>query len=204
MGGIRRYLKNESTYYEEDLVIKDALKEAEAHMKSAITILEGTLSGIRTGRATPALVEKLHVEYYGAPTPLIQLANISVPEPRQLLIRPFDPTTLKAIEKAIMTSDLSLAPNNDGKVIRLNLPPLTEERRRELVKVVHTHLEETRIAIRNVRRDMIKDLRDFEHEKLISEDELKDGELELQELTDKMIEQVDIVGVKKEKDILEV
>lgn len=185
-------------------MIKDAMKEAETRMTSALTNLEGSLSGIRTGRATPALVEKLHVEYYGAPTPLIQLANISVPEPRQLLIRPFDPTTLKAIEKAILTSDLSLAPNNDGKVIRLNLPPLTEERRRELVKVVHGHLEETRIAIRNVRRDMIKDLRDFEHEKLISEDELTDGEVELQELTDKMIEKVDVIGIKKEKDIMEV
>jgi len=135
---------------------------------------------------------------------LIQLANISVPEPRQLLIRPFDPTTLKSIEKAILTSDLSLAPNNDGKVIRLNLPPLTEERRHELVKVVHNHLEETRIAIRNIRRDMIKDLRDFEHEKLISEDELTDGEQELQELTDRMIEEVDLIGVRKEQDILEV
>lgn len=185
-------------------MIKDAMKEAETRMKSALTNLEGSLSGIRTGRATPALVEKLHVEYYGAPTPLIQLANISVPEPRQLLIRPFDPTTLKAIEKAILTSDLSLAPNNDGKVIRLNLPPLTEERRHELVKVVHNHLEETRIAMRNVRRDMIKDLREFEHEKLISEDELADGEVELQELIDKMIEVVDEIGVKKEKDIMEV
>lgn len=185
-------------------MIKDAMKEAEMRMKSAIENLESTLSGIRTGRATPALVEKLQVEYYGAPTPLIQLANISVPEPRQLLIRPFDPTTLKSIEKAILTSDLSLAPNNDGKVIRLNLPPLTEERRHELVKVVHNHLEETRIAIRNIRRDMIKDLRDFEHEKLISEDELTDGEQELQELTDRMIEEVDLIGVRKEQDILEV
>jgi ribosome recycling factor len=185
-------------------MIKDALRESETRMKSAIVNLEGLLSGIRTGRATPALVEKLQVEYYGAPTALIQLANISVPEPRQLLIRPFDPTTLKAIEKAIQGSDLSLAPNNDGKMIRLNLPPLTEERRKELVKVVHNHLEETRIAIRNVRRDMIKDLRDFEHEKLISEDELADGEVELQELTDKMIEKVDEIGTKKEKDIMEV
>lgn len=185
-------------------MIKDAMHEAETRMKSALSNLESSLSGIRTGRATPALVEKLHVEYYGAPTPLIQLANISVPEPRQLLIRPFDPTTLKAIEKAIQSSDLSLAPNNDGKVIRLNLPPLTEERRKELVKVVHTHLEETRIAMRNVRRDMIKDLREFEHEKLISEDELADGEVELQEMIDKMIEKVDEIGVKKEKDIMEV
>lgn len=185
-------------------MIKDAIKEADTRMKSAIVNLEGLLSGIRTGRATPALVEKLQVEYYGAPTPLIQLANISVPEPRQLLIRPFDQTILKAIEKAILSSDLNLTPNNDGKVIRLNLPPLTEERRKELVKVVHNYLEDTRIAIRNVRRDMIKDLREFEHEKLISEDELSDGETELQELTDKMIEKIDEIGMKKEKEILEV
>lgn len=185
-------------------MIKDALKETDNRMKSAIVNLEGLLSGIRTGRATPALVEKLQVEYYGAPTPLIQLANISVPEPRQLLIRPFDQTTLKAIEKAILGSDLNLTPNNDGKVIRLNLPPLTEERRKELVKVVHNYLEDTRIAIRNVRRDMIKDLREFEHEKVISEDELADGETDLQELTDKMIEKIDEIGTKKEKEILEV
>lgn len=185
-------------------MIKDALKEAETRMKSAIQALENDLAGIRTGRASPALVERLAVEYYGAPTPLIQLATISVPEPRQLLIRPFDPTTLKAIEKAIQNSDLSLAPNNDGKVIRLNLPPLTEERRHELVKIVHSRLEESRVAVRNVRRDLMKDLRDFEHEKLISEDDLNLGEEELQKLTDKIIEEIDIIGVKKEKEILEV
>ncbi len=185
-------------------MIKETVKEAEHKMKTAIQTLEGDLSGIRTGRASPALVEKLQVEYYGAPTPLIQLSNISVPEPRQLLIRPFDPTTLKAIEKAIITSDLSLAPNNDGKVIRLNLPPLTEERRRELVKVVHSRLEDCRVAIRNIRRDIIKDLREFEKEKMISEDDLKTAEEELQKLTDKMIEDVDAIGKHKETDILEV
>ncbi len=185
-------------------MIKDALKEAENRMKSAIQNLESELAGIRAGRASPALVEKLPIEYYGSPTPLIQLANISVPEPRQLLIRPFDPATLKDIEKAIQNSDLSLAPNNDGKVIRLNLPPLTEERRKELVKMMHNRLEETRIAIRNVRRDLLKDLREFEHEKLISEDELGDGEQELQEQTDKYIENVDVIGIKKESEIMEV
>ncbi len=185
-------------------MIKDALKDAETRMRSAIQNLEEELAGIRTGRASPALVEKLPIDYYGAPTPLIQLANISVPEPRQLLIRPFDPSTLKEIEKAIQGSDLSLAPNNDGKVIRLNLPPLTEDRRKELVKIMHNRLEETRIAIRNVRRDLLKDLREFEHEKLISEDELSDGEQELQDLTNKLIEQVDVIGVKKETEIMEV
>ncbi len=185
-------------------MIKETVKEAEHKMKTAIQTLEGDLSGIRTGRASPALVEKLQVEYYDTPTPLIQLSNISVPEPRQLLIRPFDPTTLKSIEKAIIASDLSLAPNNDGKVIRLNLPPLTEERRRELVKVVHNRLEDCRVAIRNIRRDIIKDLREFETEKMISKDDLKTAEEELQKLTDKMIEDVDAIGKHKETDILEV
>jgi ribosome recycling factor len=185
-------------------VIKETIKDAETRMKGALQTLEADLAGIRTGRASPALVERLQVEYYEMPTPLLQLANISVPEPRQLLIRPFDPTNLKAIEKAIMASDLGLTPMNDGKVIRLNLPTLTEERRKDLVKVVHTRLEETRIAMRNVRRDLIKDLKDFEKEKLISEDDLDTAEEELQKLTDKMIEEVDATGERKEKEILEV
>jgi ribosome recycling factor len=191
-------------YNRRPAVIKETIKEAETRMKGAIQVLEADLAGIRTGRATPALVERLEVEYYEMPTPLLQLANISVPEPRQLLIRPFDPTNLKAIEKAIMASELGLTPMNDGKVIRLNLPTLTEERRKDLVKVVHTRLEETRIAMRNVRRDLIKDLKDFEKEKMISEDDLKTAEEELQKLTDKMIEEVDATGERKEKEILEV
>jgi ribosome recycling factor len=190
--------------FQEVIVIKESLKEAETHMKGAIQNLEEDLSGIRTGRATPALVERLPVEYYGMPTPLMQLATISVPDPRSLMIRPFDPATLRHIERAILVSDLGLTPNNDGKVIRLNLPPLTQERRKDLVKIVHTRLEETRVAIRNVRRDMIKDLRDFEHEKMISEDDLKHAEEELQKLTDRFVEQVDKVGERKEKEIMEV
>ncbi len=185
-------------------MIKETLKEAEIHMKSALQALELDLSGIRTGRASPALVERLQVEYYGMPTPLIQLASISVPEPRSLLIRPFDATTLRAIERAIQASDLGLTPNNDGKVIRLNLPPLTEERRHDLVKVVHSRLEESRIAVRNVRRDMIKDLKEFEHEKLISEDDLHEAEEESQKLTDRMIQQIDGIGDHKQKEIMEV
>ncbi|HEX2980703.1 MAG TPA: ribosome recycling factor, partial [Anaerolineaceae bacterium] len=128
-------------------MVKDALKEAETRMKGAVQALEEELAGIRTGRATPALVERLPVEYYGTPTPLMQLASISVPEPRALLIRPFDGSTLRTIERAILSSDLGLTPNNDGKVIRLNLPPLTEERRRDLVKVVRNRSEESRVAI---------------------------------------------------------
>ena len=185
-------------------MIKDTLKEAETRMKGAIQNLENDLSGIRTGRASPALVERLQVEYYGVPTPLMQLATISVPEPRTLLIRPFDASTMKNIEKAILASDLGLTPNNDGKVIRLNLPPLTEERRRELAKVVHNRLEDARVAVRNVRRDLMRDLKEFEHEKLISEDELKNAEEELQKLTDQMIKQIDQIGERKQKEIMEV
>jgi ribosome recycling factor len=185
-------------------MLKDAHFEAEARMKGAIEALEEDLGGIRTGRASPALVEKLSVEYYGMPTPLMQLATISVPESRMLLIRPFDGATLRGIERAIQASDLGLTPNNDGKVIRLNLPPLTEERRHDLVKIVHTRLEEARVAMRNVRRDGIKDLREFEHEKLISEDELEEGEENLQKLTDKYIELVNEIGLRKEKEIMEV
>jgi ribosome recycling factor len=185
-------------------VIKETVKEAETRMKGAIQAVEEDFTSVRTGRASPALVERLHVEYYGMPTPLIQLATISVPEPRQLLIRPFDPTTIKAIERAILASELGLTPNNDGKSIRLNIPPLTEERRRDLVKVVHHRAEEGRVAVRNVRRDIIKELREYEHEKLISEDDLKEGEEQLQKLTDHMIEQIDHILVAKEKEIMEV
>ncbi|MBP7691755.1 MAG: ribosome recycling factor [Anaerolineales bacterium] len=185
-------------------MVKDALHEAEGRMKGALTALEENLNGIRTGRASPALVEKLAVEYYGAPTQLQQLASISVPEPRQLLIKPFDAASLKNIEKAIQSSDLNLTPANDGKVIRLNLPPLTEERRRDLIKVVHHRLEEARVAIRNVRRSSHDDLREFEKEKLISEDELKRGEAELQKLTDKHVARVDELGARKEAEIKEI
>ena len=185
-------------------MLKDVYKEAEARMKGAIQALEEDLGGIRTGRASPALVERLMVEYYGSPTPLIQLASISVPEPRMLLIRPFDASSLRTIERAILASDLGLNPNNDGKTIRLNLPPLTEERRKELVKVVSHRVEEARVAARNVRRDSIRDLREFEQEKMISEDECKRGEDELQKITDRFIEEINAVGERKEKEILEV
>jgi ribosome recycling factor len=185
-------------------MLKEAEHEAESRMKGAVTALEEELAGIRTGRASPALVERLHVEYYGTPTPLIQLASISVPESRTLLIKPFDASSLKAIERAILTSDLGLTPNNDGKSIRLNLPALTEERRRELVKVVHHRVEDARVAVRNIRRDSIKDLRDFEEEKIISKDDLERGEEALQKLTDHFIEELNKLGLQKEKEIMEV
>jgi ribosome recycling factor len=185
-------------------MIKDTVKEADTRMKAAVQALEDFLSTVRTGRASSALIERLQVDYYGAPTPLVQLASISVPEARALLIRPYDESVLKSIEKAILASDVGLTPNNDGKVIRLNVPPLTEERRRDIVKMVNSRVEEARVSIRNVRRDLIKSLREFENEKLISEDELKRGEDELQKITDKMIEQVDAVGERKETEVMEV
>ncbi len=185
-------------------MIKDALKEAENNMKSSVRALEEDLAGIRTGRANPSLLEKLPVEYYGTLTALQQLATISVPEPRALLVRPFDPATLRDIERAIQASDLGLTPNNDGKVIRLNLPTLTEERRRDLVKVVNSRVEEARVSVRNIRRDSIKDMREFEEEKMISEDDLERGEKDAQKLTDRVIEEIDAIGEQKEKEILEV
>jgi len=190
--------------FQEVDVIKDILKDAEIRMQTAIQSLSDDLAGIRTGRASPALVEKLPIDYYGVPTHLLQLATISVPEPRSLLIRPFDQSSLKAIERSILASDLGLTPNNDGRQIRLNLPPLTEERRRELVKVVHNRLEEARVSIRNIRRDAKKDMEEFEKEKLISEDDLERGGEDLQKVTDRFVEEVEKVGKHKEQEILEV
>lgn len=185
-------------------MIKDLLNDAESRMKGALSALNNDLAAIRTGRASPTLVERLMVEYYGTPTALQQLASISVPEPRSLMIKPFDASTIKTIEKAIQSSDLGLNPNNDGKVIHLNLPPLTEERRRDLVKQMHHRLEEARIAVRNIRRDVHNDMREFEKEKLVSEDDLERGEEALQKLTDKYVEEVAEYGKKKEAEIMEV
>jgi ribosome recycling factor len=185
-------------------LISDILKETTERMNHSVLSLKEDLSVIRTGRASPALVEKLSVEYYGLPTPLIQLASISVPEPRQLLIKPFDPGSLKNIEKAIQASDLGLTPNNDGKLIRLILPQLTEDHRKDLVKVVHARVEEARVAIRNIRRDSNKDMRDFKEEKLISEDDEKRGEEEIQKLTEGFNASVEKIGADKEKEVMEV
>jgi len=184
--------------------IKDLMKDAESRMNGAIQSLSDDLAGIRTGRASPALVERLPVEYYGVPTHLMQLASISVPEPRSLMIKPFDAASIKDIEKAIRASNLGLNPNSDGKVIHLNLPPLDEERRRDLVKQMGHRLEEARVAIRNIRRDVHNDIRDFEKEKLITEDDLKRGEEDLQKVTDRFIEDVARHGYNKEKEIMEV
>jgi ribosome recycling factor len=185
-------------------MIKESLDEARERMEGAIEALRGDLAGIRTGRATPALVHGVKVEYYGVPTPLNQLATISAPEPQLLTIRPFDRSSLGLIEKAILKSELGLTPSNDGRIIRLVIPRLTEERRHELVRVVGRRLEEARVAVRNVRRDVLNDLRFFEKEKEISEDDFHRGKDELQELTDEYIERVGDIGKHKEREILEV
>jgi ribosome recycling factor len=184
-------------------MVKEILKDAKRRMQSAVDILDEELKGIRTGRAHPGLVEHLEVEYYGVPTPLIQLASISVPEPRSLLIKPFDRSLLKAIERAIIASDLGLTPNNDGQNIRLNLPPLTTERRKDLVKLVHNRAEEAKVAVRNVRRDAMKDLKAAEDEKMISEDERKQGEKDLQKLTDEFVGKIEQLFKDKEQEIME-
>jgi len=185
-------------------MIREVLQDADSRMKGAISSLESDLATFRTGRASPQLVEKLDVEMYGVAMPLNQMAVISVPEPQQLAIRPYDANAISAIERAILKSDLSLNPNNDGKIIRLNIPRLTEERRRELNKLMNRRLEEGKVAVRNVRRDALTDLRDFNKEKMIAEDDFYRGQEDLQELTDKFIKQIDEIGQKKAAEIMEV
>lgn len=185
-------------------MLDDLYLDVKIRMKGAIQALEEDLASIRTGRANPALVEKLSVQYYGSPTPLQQLASVGVPEPRTLLIRPFDPATTKDIERAILASDLGLTPNSDGKAIRLHLPPLTEERRGDLARIVSNRAEEGRVAVRNVRRDSIKEMREYENEDMISEDDRIRGEKEIQKLTDEFIKEIEEIGDRKEKEIREV
>ncbi|MCA9990410.1 MAG: ribosome recycling factor [Anaerolineales bacterium] len=185
-------------------MILDFLTDGEKRMRGAIKSLEEDLAAVRTGRASPHLLDKLVVELYGAEMPLNQVALVSVPEPQQLGIRPFDLGSLKAIERAINKSDLGLTPNNDGKIIRLNIPMLTEERRRELKKHIGGRVEEARVAIRNVRRDVLTDLRKLKEESAISEDEFKKGEVDLQKLTDKYVGEADDLGKKKEAEVMEV
>jgi ribosome recycling factor len=185
-------------------MIDEVKADAENKMKKTIDALKRELVGIRTGHASPALIEPLKVDYYGTPTPLQQIATVAAPEARLLTIKPYDPSTLSAIEKAIHKSDLGLTPMNDGKIIRLSIPSLTEERRRELTKVVHKHAEEAHIALRNIRRDGLKDLEEMENEKMISEDQHFKGKEMLQELTDRYIALVDQVAKAKEAEIMEV
>jgi ribosome recycling factor len=185
-------------------MLADVYQETEERMEKAMNVMAQELNAIRTGRANPSLVELLPIEYYGTQTALQELAGISVPESRSLLIRPYDPSSLKNIEKAILKSDLGLTPNNDGENIRLVLPTPTEDRRRELVKVVGIKAEEARIAIRNIRRDSIRNLRDFEDEGMITEDDLHRGEEKVQEITDNYTKKIEEVCEKKESEIMEV
>ncbi|MCL6510810.1 MAG: ribosome recycling factor [Anaerolineae bacterium] len=183
--------------------IRSVIKEIEREMERSIQAMESDFQAIRTGRASPALVERIPVEYYGTHVPLQQLATITVPEAQVILIKPFDPTTLKTIEKAISSSDVKLTPNNDGKVIRLNIPPLTEERRRDIVKLVHKRLEEAKTSIRNHRREGMEMLKAFEEEKLITEDDHKRGKQELENLTHRFTARADELGIRKEREIME-
>lgn len=185
-------------------MINDVLDETKEKMNSTLSVYEDDLSKMRSGRASTALVDRMMVEYYGQDTELRQLATISTPEAMQILIRPYDKGAVSAIERAIMASDIGVNPNIDGDNIRLNMPLLTKERRRDLVKFLHGRMEEARVAIRNIRRSANSDLQEFEKEKMISEDDLKRGENEVQKLTDDFIKKIDDLGKEKEEDVMSV
>lgn len=185
-------------------MVDDLFGDADRRMQRAIDVLRQDLAAIRTGRASAALVDRITVDYYGTPTPVNQVATISVPDARMLTIQPWDRKMLVDIEKAIQKSDLGINPSNDGQMIRLAIPPLTEERRRDMVKTVHKKLDEHKVAIRNIRRDAHDKLRDREKKKEISEDELKRSTERLQKLTDRFIDEMEKIGKTKEQEILEV
>jgi len=172
-------------------------------MLKAVEVLKADLRTFRTGRASPALLERVTVDYYGHPTPLNQLAVISAPEPTLLVVRPYDPGSLEEIERGILKSDVGLTPSNDGRIIRLPIPRLTEERRQELAKMVRQRAEEGKVALRNVRRDTLEDLREFEKEKLVSEDEFYRGKEKLQDLIDHYTEQMEEISSRKQREIVE-
>jgi ribosome recycling factor len=185
-------------------MIDKALKQAEEKMAKAIEVVREEFSGVRTGRASPALVQRLLIDYYGTQTPLQQLAGISVPDPRSLLISPYDRSAISAIEKAIMASDIGITPNNDGAAIRLNFPALTEERRKELIKLVRDRSEHGRVSIRNVRRHAKEEIERDQKGGEVSEDDMRRGEKELQKMTDRFIGEIDDMLQRKEAELLEV
>ena len=185
-------------------MVADLFEDAERRMHKAVEILKQDLAAIRAGRASSALVERINVDYYGTPTPINQVATISVPEARLLVIQPWDRKMLTDIEKAIQKSDLGINPNNDGQVIRLNVPPMNEERRRDLIKMLHKKLDEHKVAVRNIRRDIQDRLREREKKKEVTEDELKRSTERLQKLTDRYVDEMDKVGKLKEQEISEV
>ncbi len=186
------------------MTIETASNDATHKMEQAVAHLKDDLAGIRTGRAAPAVINRVTVEYYGTPVPLNQLAGVSVPEPRLLQIQPFDKSAISSIERAIMQSDLGITPSNDGNVIRLAFPPLTEERRKELVKQVHHRAEEARVAVRNVRRHAKEEMERLERDGAISQDDLIRAEKGLQKLTDRFVTEVDEIQGHKEQELMEV
>jgi len=183
-------------------VVDDLVNDAKNRMAKSVEATRNEFSTVRTGRAAPQLLERIVVDYYGTPTPLNQLAGIQAPDPRSLLIAPYDTSVLKDVEKALQESDLGLVPNNDGKVIRLQIPQLTEERRKELVKVVRGLAEEGRIAIRNIRRDVMADLHALKDE--VGEDDIRRGEERVQKITDENVGQIDAALKQREADVMEV
>lgn len=184
--------------------MQTVLNDGKKRMSGAISALDKEFGKLRTGRATTALVDSIVVDYYGTPTPISQLSSVSVPDSKTITIQPWDKGAFGAVEKAIQTSDLGLNPVNDGKIIRISIPPLTEERRKELVKVAKKYTEDAKIAIRNVRRDMNDALKKMEKDKDISEDDLRRGEGEVQKMTDEHVKKADEVVAAKEKEILEI
>jgi ribosome recycling factor len=185
-------------------MIEDLLKDARERMDKSVDAIRGEMASVRTGRASPALLDRVNVDYYGAQTPLKQLATISATEARLLTVQPYDRNSIKSIEKAILESDVGLTPNNDGQLIRLAVPELTEERRRDMVKVVHGIAEEGRVAIRNIRRDVMHDLRELKSEGEVGSDDEHRAEQELQKLTDEKVAELDALMKHKETEILEV
>ena len=184
--------------------MKELLKNTEEKMNKTVGVLERDYKSIRAGRANASVLDRVTVDYYGCPTPIQQMAAVSVPEPRILMIQPWDATSLKDIEKAILTSDIGINPQNDGRVIRLSFPPLTEERRKEIVKDVHKTAEESKVAVRNTRRDAIEKLKGLKKNNVITEDDVADGEKKIQNLTDKYCKEIDTLAELKEKEIMEI
>ncbi len=184
--------------------VEELMDDTELRMTGAVEALRRQLNVIRTGRASPALVENLAVDYYGAPTPLNQLATISVPEARSLMIQPWDKQSIRDVERSILTSDLGLTPNNDGTTIRLNIPQLTEERRRDLVRLVGRKVEDAHVAARNVRRDTLDKLRRLERDKELSQDESRRAQGDLQKVTDRYIEEMDGLKTQKDNEVMEI
>lgn len=184
--------------------MKELIKNTEEKMNKTVAVLERDYKSIRAGRANAAVLDRIAVDYYGVPTPIQQMAAVSVPEPRVLMIQPWDATTLKTIEKAILTSDIGINPQNDGRVIRLSFPPLTEERRKEIVKDVRKIAEDSKVAVRNTRRDAIEKLKGLKKNNLVTEDDVTNGEKQIQNLTDKYCKEIDELAALKEKEILEI